>query len=205
MGFGLQKWIYSQRPRKPFKKRESTLGLEYIDIEQGRSFSKEGSFVPNPIGVEERIEETKRRYRINSKLEKIKYLLYLLIISAIIIAIIINRNKPKTEQYKTTVNNNKENIKNALKLFIESGKDNLEWNNINSAIEEFERALNLEPNNIEALNYYVLALTIDCEQNNRNCEKAIETFERLKKIDETKIIEGLQIRVELTETKLEKR
>ncbi|MGE0079466.1 MAG: tetratricopeptide repeat protein [Bacteroidales bacterium] len=204
MGFGLQKWIYSQRPRKPFKKRESPLGHEYIYIEQGRTFPAEGSFAPNPIGVEERIEESKKRYRINSRLEKFKYFIFFIMFLTSIIAIIVNKNRPKIE-HEVITNINKENNRNALKLFIETGKYNLEWNNLNSAIEEFERALYLEPNNIEALNYYILALTIDCEQNNRSCDRAIEFFERLKEIDETKIIEGLQIRVELAEIKLEKR
>jgi len=207
MGFGLQKWIYSQKPRKPFKKRESTLGQEYIDTE--RNFSIEGSFVPNPNGVEERIENSKKRNRLKSKLEKIQSIIFLIMFFFLAIIIIIYIRKP-------TYNNNQEGviiideeynkeIQRDINLFIKTGKDNLEWNYINSSIEEFERALKLDPNNIEALNYYVLALSIDCEQNNKNCDKAMEFYEKIKSIDESKIIEGLKIRIEIVDDILKKK
>ena len=74
MGFGLQKWIYTLKPRKPFKKREKTIGYDTLDDNfldfnnKELAFEKKGRkriISANIENIEERIIEQKRILRFN--------------------------------------------------------------------------------------------------------------------------------------------
>lgn len=74
MGFGLQEWVYKLRPRKPFKKREKTMGYDtlddnFLDFDNKElAFKKKGSkriIAANAENIEERILEKKKILRFN--------------------------------------------------------------------------------------------------------------------------------------------
>ena len=65
---------------------------------------------------------------------------------------------------------------NAISLLLKSGLSHLNNNEIESAIQEFQLAEDIDPNNTEVLAIYILALSIDCEQNDRNCDNALKFF-----------------------------
>jgi tetratricopeptide (TPR) repeat protein len=209
MGFGLQKWIYNQKPRKPFKKRESTLGHEYIEIGNVKDFTLGDSIPPSPEGVEERILESKKRNRLNNKLDRIQGIFIIVIVVSILTIIYIKSRQPNTNSskygYTPPSYDASDKEKDAIALFLKSGINLLQWNQIESAEEEFERALKIDPENIEVLNYYVLTLSFDCEQNNKNCHKATFFYEKLQKLDESKISQDVKTRIEVVQGILKKK
>lgn len=91
---------------------------------------------------------------------------------------------------------------NAISLLLKSGLSHLNNNEIESAIQEFQLAEDIDPNNTEVLAIYILALSIDCEQNDRNCDNALKFYYTLKKLNESEISEDLKIRMIIVEEKL---
>ena len=74
MGFGLQRWIYTLKPRKPFKKREKTIGYDTLDDNFLDFDNKELTFKKkkqkivvsvNIENLEERILERRKNLRFN--------------------------------------------------------------------------------------------------------------------------------------------
>jgi hypothetical protein len=102
MGFGLQRWIFTLKPRKPFKKRENTMGYDTLDDNFLDFDSKELAFKKrtkrNPKSVnienlEERIIERKKLFRFNLFWDKAyNSLVIIILIIIVIIAIIKTTN-----------------------------------------------------------------------------------------------------------------
>jgi hypothetical protein len=204
MGFGLQKWIYNMKPRKPFKKSNKNSGFENYD-QSNREFKLKESYSSNPEILDERINEAKRRIKFNIRLDNIHSSIY--IISLLALAIFaffgINNYGERNQETQTIMSSRKlQEEKNALTVVMKSGINYLNNNEIENAIKEFELAITIEPKSEEALYYYVLSLSIDCENNNRNCESSVEFFETLKTFAKKQRIESLETRMVIVEEKL---
>lgn len=74
MGFGMQRWIYTLKPRKPFKKREKSMGYDTLDDNFLDFDNKELAFekkrkrkqvIINIENLEKRIDVRRKMYRFN--------------------------------------------------------------------------------------------------------------------------------------------
>jgi tetratricopeptide (TPR) repeat protein len=205
MGFGLQKWIYTMKPRKPFKKRSENFGYETNESHERRFKLKEQTLA-NPERLDERINKDRKRIKLNIKLDRIHSIIY--IISLFVIAIVVFVGvrdfgvSQSQENYRIIKSRQAQEKERSLSFLLKSGIYYLNNTEIESAIKEFELALGVDPTSSDALYYYVLSLSVDCELSNRNCERALEFFEKLKKIDNNKITEELEVRIVIVEEKM---
>jgi len=208
MGFGLQKWIYNLKPRKPFKKGTKGAGYDTYQINNPNEFKLKDTRIKNPELAELRLKESRKRFAANSRKER---LFGVLIVICLIfsIALIFERVsnytlKSNENQKKSTERISKEK-EDALELLIVSGKLNLQNNDIEHAINDFTLALNIDQENPIALYNLTLAFSIDCEKNSHNCEETIVCFEKLKKLDKKYISEELEMRIIIVEELIAKK
>lgn len=208
MGFGLQKWIYNLKPRKPFKKGTKSAGQETHEFDKSKRFNLKETSTSNPELAELRLKETTERIKLNTRREKLfssLFIIGLIVIVAFIYYGVIDFSKKGNEIQKTTTARITKEKQNALDLLIKSGNLNLKSNEIGNAINDFKLALNIDENNTIALYNLILALSIDCEMNSKNCLETIQCFEKLKKIDENLITDELEVRIVVVEEKISTR
>lgn len=208
MGFGLQKWIYNMKPRKPFKKGNKNPGYDTLEFLNSQEFRLSETTINNPEIIEERLKASKKRIALRVRVGRIYSVLIIagiLGISALVYQIISNYMSIYHENHNAVVRLNTMEEQNALAVFIESGILNMKTNEIEKAIEDFRLALHIDPENRLALYNITLALSLDCELNARNCDETFEYFERLKKLDEGLVSEELEVRMVVIEEKIRKR
>lgn len=208
MGFGLQKWIYKLKPRKPFKKRTKSAGYETHEFDNPKGFSLKETSTNNPELAELRLKETTERIKLNTRRERIfsaLFIIGMIVILAFIYYGVTDFSKKGNEIQKTKTARISHERQNALELLIKSGKLNLKSNEIENAINDFKLALNIDENNTIALINLILALSIDCEVNSKNCEETIQCFDKLKKIDENLITDELEVRMVVVEEKISRK
>lgn len=181
MGFGMQKWIYSQKPRKPFSK-ERTPGYDTLPGHANDEFSDGGLPSQNMESIDERISEGKLRIRGHWIRNRIGDFIIASIIIAIIILVIIRLVSQSgiwsSEDLSTRQKAESESRK-AYELSMEYGISHFEKGEHDEAIVEFKNAIRLFPKETEALEalagtYYTLCLT-----ENRYCNEAIQSYNQL--------------------------
>lgn len=208
MGFGLQKWIYNLKPRKPFKKGTKGAGYETYQINRYDEFKLKDTGTNNPELADLRLNEAKKRFAISTQNERL--FIGLIIIGIIVTIALIYRGVENfrskgNENSKTTTSKISKERLYALELLIKSGKQYLLNNEINYAINDFKLALNIDTINPVALYYLTLALSIDCEKNLRSCAETIEYFEKLKMLHEESITDELEMRIVVVEEIIKKK
>lgn len=160
MGFGLQNWIYRQRPRKPFSKQTKS------------------NFEPLPTYNREFNLQKNDNY---SKGYNSTYVLVILLVLSVIFIYIlfdyvIIGNSKTTPQVK-------QDNKESLDIIIESANNYRKYSEWKSAQKELELALKLDPNNLVVNKLYIQTLFSLClEDTNervlyiREINRAIDKF-----------------------------
>lgn len=146
MGFGLQKWIYTMRPRKPY------------------SIQRKGSFTEIPS------------YKIKFKLQPSKdirpynfgILLVLLLVLVVGFSVPKWLSQAKAHQKKVTALKTYKANK-AFDFLMTSGKRRLKVGNLSGAFSEFKLAKAIQPNHPELKQLYFETLRKLCIQNEVNC------------------------------------
>ena len=205
MGFGLQKWIYSMKPRKPFKKGNKKAGYDAVEFLNPQEFKPSETTIDNPEIIEERLKQSKKRIALKvreGRIYSVFIVIGLVLAFVLIYFAVSDYMADYRENYNATVIVNLKDDQNALAVFIESGILNMKNKEIEKAIEDFRLALYIDPVNKLALYNITLALSIDCELNTRNCDETFEYFEKLKKLDEGLVSEELEVRMVVIEEKI---
>lgn len=207
LGFGLQKWIYTMKPRKPFMKRSKKVGYDTIETTENKEFKLKDSVSTNPDILEDSINESKKRINRYFKLDFLNSLfiiLSILVLSILAYWTIKNYESDTKRNNKTFKEREIREKNNAIYVLTESGMYHLKNNEIENAIKDFKLALDIDSENLKALKYYIISLSVDCEKNSKNCENALEFYEKLKKIDKNAISEELEGRIVIVQEKLKK-
>lgn len=205
MGFGLQRWIYTMKPRKPFQKGNKNPGYESVEFLNPQEFRPSTITTTDPKILEERIKASKKRIALRVRVGRIYSVLIIagiLGLGVLVYQSISDYMPIFQENHNAVVRLNTIEEENALSVLIESGMLNMRKNEIENAIEDFKLALTIDPENRLALYNITLAFSFDCELNTRNCNETFEYFERLKKLDKGLISEELEIRMVIIEEKL---
>ncbi len=108
MGFGLQKWIYSMKPRKPFRKHERAMGYDandgkFLDFDPNEPshMKKKKERRPKNINyIEDRINTQKEKLRIDSYFEKTRNVVLLILFIAILFFVIVKTSHYGNEMYE---------------------------------------------------------------------------------------------------------
>lgn len=156
MGFGMQKWIYTMRPRKPF------------------SMERKPSFTVVPIH--------KRKFKLqHSKKSNTSYIGVVLLI---IMLILIGTYLPKIVTYESQRHKNELAMQIArdnyiFNFLIDSGEKRLDRGEISGAYLEFKLAYAIKPDD-EKLNKLLLeTLEVLCLDYSRYCENYNKLLEKL--------------------------
>jgi len=208
MGFGLQKWIYQMKPRKPFQKGKKNAGYDTLDIHNQKEFNLKETYSTNPEIIENRLKEAKKKSLINWRKQLVYSVLIVLALLSLFALIFYGTSDSiysgSQEHYKLMAKKDQQEKADALILLIKTGKHHLYNNEIENAITNFKLALNIDPDNSVALYNLILALSVDCENNSNNCEEAIEYYGKLKKLDKNQISEELESRMVTVEEKIKR-
>jgi len=147
MGFGMQKWIYSMRPRKPY------------------SMQRKGSFTVIPTYT----RKFKLQHSTNDGGYNFGIILFFVMVLVITLAIPhYLENARLRHQQEVAWAIKKEN--RAFKFLLKSGKWRLNKGRISGAYSEFKLAYAIRPNDKELNKLLLETLEILCLDYNRHCE-----------------------------------
>ena len=151
MGFGMQKWIYTMRPRKPF------------------SMQRKGSFTAVP--------SKSRKFKLQPSENKgsCNLAIVLLIIFSLLIGLMIPKwSAYENKRINAEIEFRESRNNTAFNFLIKSGKNRLSSGKIHGAYSEFTLALNLKPNNKELNSLLLETLEILCFDYNTHCDELEE-------------------------------
>jgi len=148
MGFGMQKWIYTMRPRKPF------------------SMKRKGSF--------SRIPTYNRYFQLQSSKDTTNYNFEIILLT--IFAIILTSTLPKwhdyaIERHKQEIAYAKAQDDKAFNFLIKSGKYRLSKGSLAGAYSEFKLAEDIRPNDAELNALLFETLSRLCINYKKHCYK----------------------------------
>lgn len=160
MGFGLQKWIYTLKPRKPFSMDRKPTGDTLPE------YHREFKLKP-------------ATGKTDSRIKALFALLVLAVLLSITVLLIIRFRKTSSTNYKNYKEVvQKENI-NAFEVLFKSGLYNYEKGNWELAQKDFELAIKLQPENEALLRYYAFTLLQISWDNPEESAKAMHFVDQL--------------------------
>jgi tetratricopeptide (TPR) repeat protein len=182
MGFGMQNWIFRQRPRKPFSKERKPMG-DTINFDKWDDLNIEGRTNRNPElaekDIEEHLQEISNR-RIKGKIYSGIILLFIL--SLIIVFIKFKpweKYKDKGQYFTEEHKKFEEENKQAFQLSLNFGEEHFAKGEFELAEKEFITALKIFPENLEASVGLAKSYLQDCLAYQKNCEKAKSEIDKL--------------------------
>ena len=182
MGFGMQNWIFRQRPRKAFSKERKSSGGE-VNYTGSDEMDIEGRTRKNAeLAEKEKLEYLQKISKRNFKEKIFAAIIFLSVVSGIVLLIWLKPwHKIKySDQYwmEDQVKINEE-IRERFKLFMEYGDYFLENNEFERAGKEYGNALKLFPDDSAANVGFAKSYMQDCLLNHRNCDKAKSAIHKL--------------------------
>jgi|GEM_PF-2383060 len=183
MGFGLQKWIYTQKSRRPFSKNRLPVGdiIENTGIQKD-SINVEGRTSAHVEEIDKNLNIISERISIRRKIGIFHG--YLIIISLIvfvsILAIkIIQFNHRLAPLEKKSEKEIIEEQAKAFQMMIDYGDTYLKKKDFEKAISEYKQAVLLYPDKLTgeillAKGYYLM-----CINSNQSCDTAIMHYSKL--------------------------
>lgn len=175
MGFGMQNWIFRQRPRRAFSKDRKPIADTV-----SRLATKEFSIPGRTQKSHEQINQNKKYYLDRIQKRSIKNRIVSFIILAIIfISILVLYKYQPWKRFEVS----KEDVliaqqeaqtqkKTVFDMALSYGNRKLIDGEIESAIKEFKHALKIFPSNPEARLGLAKSYLLDCKTNQNNCDKA---------------------------------
>jgi len=181
MGFGMQKWIYTQRPRKPFSKQRR----DAVDVHERYSVNETNISGRTRISpTDQDIKLVLDRIRKNSI--KGKLINLLLAIAFIVLSVVILIKFEPWKSHKRSEHALMEEQKQALEekieifnTFLAYGKYHLDKGETGMAIQEFHKCLDVFPDNMEALEYLTKTYMLNCVSMEIDCEEAMVYIDKL--------------------------
>jgi len=179
MGFGMQKWIYHLKPRKPFSKERKGFGNTIPKHEHHNAFNDDKVFLTGRIRKEITEEEQQQQKILKRSRLFIKGFIITLAIGLFIG--LINNFSFKEDNYFAQERRNQEIIlkrqvtekERAYQILLTSGKNAMQHKSYERAINEFDQALKLSHGKLEPRELLVSALILSCNEKGMNCDRAL--------------------------------
>ena len=170
----MQRWIYTQRPRKPFTKRER-VGGDTIPKFFTRDIIVSGRTHSHPSKKD--IQANLNRIGNRSLKNRITNILIAVSIVALTTVVLIkyepwNSSEFATRHYQEMENQAIQNKNAAYLLSMDFGKYHFAKGDIETAKIEFHKALELSPDSKEAMVFLCKAYLQDCLTNEVACAEA---------------------------------
>ncbi len=188
MGFGLNKWVYKQRPRKFFSKERKPVA-DMLPKHETRSIYD--SDTPQLTGRlnEHKSEDELKDERFTQLTNKIyRIIIYsAVLITAAYIAVNYhnnseNREAKATARFEKLKAREKNEIAKGRQMYYEYGEYHIKNGDYKRAVNEFRGLIELTPTDTKALEAYANALYLYCINDSMECENALKQYQRLTKI-----------------------
>ncbi len=175
MGLGMQRWIYTQMPRRPFSKKRRQVG------DTNYRYSVDGPNISGRTHTDRSSNKDRQEilHRISRRAVNNKITSVIIIISIFIITTVILINyKPWITSLNAEHTIHEKQQKelaektHAYEFAMSYGKHFLKSGDYELAIVEFHNANRVFPDNKEAMDLLVMAYVQNCIANGNNCEKA---------------------------------
>lgn len=175
MGFGMQNWIFKQRPRRPFSKDRKPSGDTINNTEWGDLHI--GGLASHNIELAEREKiEFMQRIANRRKKEKIFTGIFLFFIISLLLILMFKKPLQKiTSSGQNLAEEQKQLDQDIQAQFILSmnyGIYYFENGEFDLAINEFSHALQFYPDNLDATVGLAKSYLQDCLLNRQNCKNA---------------------------------
>jgi len=185
MGFGMNKWVYKQRPRKFFSKERKPVADTLTKQEHSNIYTNDHPQLTGRLNEKKSAEELKEA-RFEQKVRKI----YRIIIYAAVLvcAIFIFVNYQKNKESKQAARQARfEMIKEREKrekakfhqITYEYGMNHIKKQDYKRAVKEFGNLINAMPNDPKVQKAYAKALYLQCLNDSIQCHKAALYYERI--------------------------
>lgn len=187
MGFGLNKWVYKQRPRKFFSKERKPVA-DTIPKHETRSVYSSDS--PQLIGrlKEQQSEEEIKEKEFVRRTNKIYRIIIYCAVLFLVIYIAVNYHKSKDSRQKAAQarlemlkERKRQEIANSLQMRYDYGQNYIQNQDYKRAVNEFRSLVDVAPNDTRALDAYANALYLNCLNDSMNCDQALIQYQRLIK------------------------
>lgn len=177
MGFGMQKWIYKQRPRKPFSQDRKPFCSTLPDHEYQNAYTDNNIKLSVRISDNELSEEEIHDQKV---LRRSKLFVRGTIITLAIGLFLglVSHFSFKEDNYFAKERIRQEKIQErqviehdeAYEILIKSGKRAMESRRYDRAINEFNQALRISHDHLESRELLVDALILSCSEEGKNCK-----------------------------------
>ena len=178
LGFGLQRWIYTQKPRKFFSKDRKPIHSE-IEMFQIKSFTPAFSTSPSSSG--EKTNQT-QRIKANKSIQRLAIMIgFVLLITVTVLAVKAFSFTDYSEEIKLDKMREKKRYEsNAYRVMTITGRKAFEKGNYVFAYEEFNRAHKLYPHAVYHQVYLANMYKQLCEEEGFYCNETAAYIQQLK-------------------------
>ncbi len=192
MGFGMQKWIYKQRPRRPFSKERKSYCSTLPDHEYQNAYTDNNIKLSGRISDNELSEEELHEQKVLKRSKLFIRGTFITLAIGLFFGL-ISHFSLKEDNYFAKERTRHEIIQKrqafehdeAYKLLIKSGKIAMENRRYDSAIKEFDQALKISHDHLESRELLVDALIHSCSEEGKNCDRAINESKFLYEITQS--------------------
>ncbi|MCU4174633.1 tetratricopeptide repeat protein [Carboxylicivirga sp. N1Y90] len=190
MGFGMQKWIYSIKPRRPFSKDRKPIGNTLDKHEHVNAYTKDSIKLSGRINEDITEEEEKQstiltRYRLLFRYAAGIFAIALFIGFALDFNIKKNDYAAKQELRREKIKLRESlEIEKAYQIILYSGNNHLKHKEYDQAITQFEQLVLMSNEKVEAKEALVNVLCISCMHKGLHCDKAIKELVLLYEKDQ---------------------
>lgn len=184
MGFGMQKWIYNMKPRKPFRKTNKS-GYETVSGTDSGDFNLYNLPSEKTENLDERIRMDKKRMAKNRLRSKIvSTILSIVVLSSLAWIFIVLLGQYGLWSGQNTMKKTKESaeLEHQFIISMKMGHYYIEKDDFEMAITEYKNAVRLKKDNFEAHEALAGAYYTSCFKYNRHCMDAITEFNYLVNI-----------------------
>ena len=184
MGFGLQKWIYTQKPRKAFSRDRKNIG-DGIYTHSTKNLNISGRSIQDVEVINERIAANRKRFNAKRIENRIFNLLTALVALIVLIFVLSQFFFTDNSPVHSAQRNPKANKIQLANLAFEYADNYLNNGDYDLAIKEFNTVLSIDSANKEARKGLARTYYMSCFEHSLNCDLAIKQYSILISMDST--------------------
>ena len=188
MGFGLNKWVYKQRPRKFFSKERKPIGDTLPKHNTGGVFNNDNPQLTGRLNEQQTAEEIAEK-QFTRRTNIVYRIIIYLALFAFTLFVIMNYNSSKESRqaaaqarFDMIKEREQQEKARSYQLIFDYGMNNLNQQDYKRAIKEFEHFITLQPHSIKGKEALANALYHYCMEENMDCKKALVQYKKLNQL-----------------------
>lgn len=187
MGFGLNKWVYKQRPHKFFSKERKPIADTLPKHESGSIFNSDTPQLRGRLKEHKSAEELKEQRFVQLTNKVYRIIIYIAaLITSVYIAVNYHANRESREaaakaRFEKLKAREKNEMSKSRQMYYEYAQYHIKNGDYKRAVSEFRSLVDLTPTDTKAIEAYANALYLFCINDTMECEQALVQYQRLIK------------------------